>query len=207
MRKHECAILSKHVLKGERMALELEFKGTRSTWRDVADAARTTINKEAGNGEPSSGWKKRILLAEHSPIRQLVFRWKWIGLKSWVSVHLVRHKFGIDHFVSTQRSDRTGVDRNGARQDSPVSHECIANAQAIMNISRKRLCRQASPETREAWGMVIEAIRKENPELAECCVPECVYRGFCPEFKCCGYARTDAFRKAVEVYRACDKAN
>ncbi len=189
------------------MAPELHFYGTRSTWRDVADAARTTINKDAGVGEPSSAWKKRILLAEHSPIRQLIFRWKWVGLKSWVSVHLVRHKFGIDHFVSTQRSDRTGLDRNAARQDSPVTHECVANAQAIMNISRKRLCQQASPETREAWRLVINAIEQDNPELASCCVPECVYRGFCPEFRCCGYARTPAFKQAVIAYRSGAKSN
>ena len=186
---------------------ELKFYGTRSTWRDVADAARTTINKEAGNGEPSSAWKKRILLAEHSPIRQLVFRWKWVGLKSWVSVHLVRHKFGIDHFVSTQRSDRTGVDRNASRQDAPVTHECIANAQAIMNISRKRLCNQASPETREAWKQRIAAIAVADPALAACCVPECVYRGFCPEFKCCGFANGPHFQQAVEAYRSGAKEN
>lgn len=183
------------------MPPELRFYGTRSTWRDVADAARTTINKEAGEGEPSSAWKKRILLAEHSPIRQLVFRWKWVGLKSWVSVHLVRHKVGIDHFVSTQRSDRTGTDRDAARQDAPVSHECVANAQAIMGISRKRLCRQASPETRAAWGQVVAALRETEPELASCCVPECVYRGFCPEFRCCGYARTPDFERALAAYR------
>lgn len=193
--------------KEETMALKLDFFGTRSTWRDVADAARTTINKEAGTGEPSGAWKKRMLLAEHSPIRQLIFRWKWHGLKSWVSVHLVRHKFGIDHFVSTQRSDRTGTDRNASRQDTPVSHECIANAQAIMNISRKRLCMQASAETREAWKMVVEAIAVEHPEVAACCVPECVYRGFCPEFKSCGYAKSPAFERAVEAYRSGAKEN
>ena len=148
------------------MDVKLEFYGTRSTWRDVADAARTTINRAAGAGEPSSAWKKRMLLAEHSPIRQLVFRWKWVGLKSWVSVHLVRHKFGIDHFVSTQRSDRTGVDRDASRQDTPVTHECIANAQAILSISRKRLCRQASPETRAAWGQVVEALRANASSCA-----------------------------------------
>ncbi|MEG1480000.1 MAG: thymidylate synthase ThyX [Kiritimatiellia bacterium] len=189
------------------MALELNYYGTHSTWREVADAARTTVNKEAGTGEPSSAWKKRILLSEHSPIRQLIFRWKWVGLKSWVSVHLVRHKFGIDHFVSTQRSDRTGTDRNSARQDTPVTHECIANAQAIMTISRKRLCAQASPETREAWQLLLAAIREEQPEVVACCVPECVYRGFCPEFKSCGFAQTAAFDAALAAYRGGAKAN
>ncbi len=180
----------------------LTYFGTRSRWRDVADAARTTIRLEEGQGEPSPAWKKRILLAEHSPIRQLVFRWKWLNLPSWVSVHLVRHKFGIDHFVSTQRSDRTGLDRNEARQDAPVNHECVANAQAILSISRRRLCLQASPETRAAWQQLVTALEKDQPELASACVPECVYRGFCPEFKTCGYAATEAYRKAVETYRS-----
>ena len=106
-----------------------------------------------GTKEPSSKWKKTILLAEHSPIRKLVFSWKWINLPYWVSVHFVRHKFGIEHFVSTQRTDRTGTDRTGARQDAPVEHECFANAQAVMFISRRRLCSQASPETRAAAGV------------------------------------------------------
>lgn len=155
-------------------------------WRDVADAARTTMGKEEGSGEPSSQWKIRMLKAEHSPIRKLFVSWKWIDLPYWVSVHFVRHKIGIEHFVSTQRSDRTGEERSDKRQDALVSHECIANAQAIINISRKRLCNLASPETHLAWFKLIEEIRKAEPELAEACVPDCVYRGKCHEMKPCG---------------------
>lgn len=171
------------------------------TWRDVADAARTTVGKEAGTGEPSAMWKKRILLAEHSPIRKVLFGWKWEGLPYWVSVHLVRHKLGIEHFVSTQRSDRTGVDRACKTQDAPVSHECFANAQAVISISRKRLCGQASTETRYAWRLLVDEIAKVEPEVASCCVPECVYRGFCPEMKPCGFCGTRAYDEAVKVYR------
>ena len=169
-------------------------------WRDVADAARTTIRMPEGTKEPSSAWKRRILLAEHSPIRQMVFKWKWSNLKYWVSVHFVRHKFGIEHFVSTQRTDRTGVDRDSLPQDSLVEHECFANAQAMIFISRRRLCRQASPETTAAWRMVLEEVKQTEPELYSVCVPECVYRGFCPEFKSCGYAATEAFAKARAAY-------
>ena len=68
-------------------------------------------------------------------------------------------------------------------------------------ISRKRLCRQASPETTAAWKMVLDAVKEVEPELHSVCVPECVYRGFCPEFKSCGYAQTEAFRKACAAYR------
>jgi hypothetical protein len=181
--------------------LKLKYFKVKFAWRDVADAARTTIRMEEGEKEPSSTWKRRILLSEHSPIRQMVFRWKWINLKYWVSVHFVRHKIGIEHFVSTQRSDRTGVNRDEMPQSALVNHECFANAQALIFISRKRLCRQASPETTAAWKMVLAEVQTCEPELFGACVPECVYRGFCPEFKTCGYATTPAFKQALNAYR------
>ena len=180
----------------------LKFLNVKGTWREVADAARTTIRLDEGTKEPSPKWKKRILLAEHSPIRKLCFNWKWADLPYWVSVHFVRHKYGIAHFVSTQGSARTGEDRTEKTQDAPVMHECFANAQAVMFISRRRLCSQASPETRAAWKLVVAAIAEKEPELAACCVPECVYRGFCPEFKSCGYCGTEAFKRALEAYRS-----
>jgi hypothetical protein len=70
-----------------------------------------------------------------------------------------------------------------------------------MFISRRRLCAQASPETRAAWKLVIDELAKAEPELAACCVPDCVYRGFCPEFKSCGFADTPAYAEAVKRYR------
>jgi len=179
----------------------IRFLKTLGSWRDVADAARTTMRLDEGTNEPSSRWKKRILLAEHSPIRKLCFNWKWDDLPYWVSVHFVRHKYGIEHFVSTQRSDRTGEDRAGKPQDAPVVHECFANAQALIFMSRRRLCGQACSETRDAWRLVVDAVAKQEPEVADCCVPECVYRGFCPEFKPCGFCDTPAYREMVARYR------
>jgi hypothetical protein len=172
----------------------------RGTWREVADAARTTINKKQGTNEPSSRWKKNILLAEHSPIRQLNIKWKW-SIKSWISVHFVRHKIGIEHFVSTQREDITGKSRDDKPQDSLVIHECIANAQAIINISRKRLCTKAHFETRAAWKEVLKELEAKEPELVSVCVPECVYRGFCPEMKGCGFSETIGFQQILTDYR------
>lgn len=135
----------------------LDIKGT---WRSIADAARTTIGKDAGEGEPSSSWKRRMLLCEHSPIRKLIIGWKWTNLLSWVSVHFVRHKFGIEHWVRSQRTDRTGIERNELKQSELIEHEAEANAQAIINISRKRLCVQASEETRIAWVRFLDELDK-----------------------------------------------
>ena len=142
-----------------------------------------------------------MLLAEHSPIRQLSIKWTWVGLKYWVSVHFVRHKIGIEHFVRTQRTDRTGRNRDEIPQSAAVDHECLATAQAVINISRKRLCRQASPETQAAWRALLDALSTREPELTSVCVPECVYRGFCPEIKCCGYSQTEDYRAAMTRYR------
>jgi hypothetical protein len=60
----------------------------------------------------------------------------------------------------------------------------------------------ASKETREAWEIVIAMLKDIDPILAEKCVPECVYRGFCSETdRCCGYVHTKAFEKRLEEYR------
>ena len=179
----------------------VEFLGTKGNWQDVAGAAYTTINKEAGNKEPTSLWKRRMLLCEHSPIRHLQVKLKWRDLMYWVSVHFVRHKIGIEHWVRTQREDRTGVERESLPQGNCVEHEILANAQAMINISRKRLCNQASKETRDAWIEALNAIKSEQPELVAVCVPDCVYRGWCYEYKSCGYHLTEKYRRVLEEYR------
>ena len=171
-------------------------------WPEVKRAARNTISKDGEGAYPSASWKKTILLAEHSPIRKIKFRWRW-RIKYWVSVHFVRHWNGISHWVSTQRTDRTGVNRDESPQKAPVLHECEANAQALINISRRRLCGQASAETRAAWKEVKAEVEKVDPILASVMVPECIYRGFCPEWdkNSCKYVETEAYRKALVEYR------
>lgn len=171
-------------------------------WPEVKGAARNTIGKNGNGLPPDDNWKKNILLAEHSPIRLIRFKWKWQSLKSWVSVHITRHKIGIEHWVTTQRSDRTGVDRDNAPQNAPVNHMCEANAQALINISRKRLCTQASPETRKAWQEVKDQVSEVDPVLASVMVRECIYRGFCPEMRCCGYVDTPEYKEELREYRS-----
>ena len=179
---------------------KIEILGFSDQWQAVKDAAMNTIGKESGK-YPNSKWKMKILLAEHSPIRLLKLRIRIENLPYWVSTHFVRHKFGIDHWISTQRSDRTGICRDDRPQGAWVDYVFEANAQALINISRKRLCRQASPETRKVWSAVREAVRAVEPELAACMVPECIYRGKCPEMSCCGYYPTDKWLSDLVEYR------
>lgn len=169
-------------------------------WQDVKDATMNTIGMNTGK-YPDTSWKKQLLLSEHSPIRIVKFNWRWINIKSWVSVHFTRHKFGIDHFVATQRTDRTGINRDEQPQGTFVNHQVEANAQALINVSRKRLCQCASKETRAAWAQVKVEVAKVEPELASCMVPECIYRGFCPEMFGCGFDTSERYRHDLTRYR------
>ena len=179
-------------------------KGT--SWKRVLNAARRTIGKKPVDKEPSNSWKAKLLLAEHSPIRLLEFDWTWGEIQQWVTTHLVRHHEGCEKFVHTQRVDRNpeleGLSRDELPQGLLNDMDMTANAQALINISRKRLCSCASKETREAWKQVKEAIREVDPIMADKMVPECIYRGFCPEFiNPCGYANTQKYQDDLANYR------
>lgn len=170
-------------------------------WQEIKEATLNTVGKTTGK-YPTSEWKLKLLMSEHSPIRRMKFYWRWKSIKYWVSVHMVRHKIGIEHWVSTQRTDRTGVNRDELPQGALVDHACEADAQAAINVSRRRLCNCASPETRQAWQMVKDHIKENGePELASRMVRECVYRnGLCPEMFTCGYNKTEAFKKELREY-------
>ena len=171
-------------------------------WQDIKDATMRTIGKDTGK-YPDHEWKQKLIFSEHSPIRIMKFFISFKKIKYWVVMHLVRHKFGIEHFVSTQRTDRTGIDRDSLPQDNEISYSFDADAQALINISRKRLCSCAADKTRKAWQMVKDEVAKTEPELAHCMVRECVYRGgICPEMFSCGYNKTEAFKEEYEEYIA-----
>lgn len=124
---------------------------------------------------------------------------------------LVRHHNGCEKFIHSQRGDRRKIlddygitSRDELPQGSLNDMDMSANAQALINISRKRLCNCASKETREAWIQVKEAVAEIDPVMASKMVPECIYRGFCPEFiEPCGYSKTDKYKEELEKYRTC----
>ena len=181
-------------------------------WKRALNAARRTIGKAPLDKEPSKSWEAKMLLAEHSPIRLLEYEWTWADIMQWVTTHLVRHHEGCEKFVHTQRGDRRAIldeynvsSRNELPQGATNDMDMTANAQALISISRKRLCNCASKETREAWKQVQDAIRKVDPVMADKMVPECIYRGFCPEFmNPCGYAHTEQYQQDLKSYRSTD---
>lgn len=172
-------------------------------WKRALNAARRTIGKEPIDKEPSREFKLRSLYAEHSHIKLVEYLVAFKDLKQWIGVHLLRHPF-ILPFIHSQRDDRRAnpVPRDQMPQGSLNDQDFVINAQAMINMSRKRLCGCASKETREAWQLVKAEMEKVDPEMAQVMVRQCVYRGFCPEMKCCGYCNTEAFRKEVEAYRS-----
>ena len=158
---------------------------TDQDWIACKERALVTVGLKVKN-PPTDEWKKSILKARHSPIRRLRFSFLLEDIPSWVSVHLVRH-IHAQPYVKSQRNDRQSeYDREKAPQDSPVTMIWDMNAEELMVIANKRLCKQASDKTREVVGMMCDKVLETNPEFAEFLVPMCQYVGECKEMYPCG---------------------
>lgn len=181
-------------------------------WKEIKDDALFTIHKSNGT-YPTPDWKKKILLAEHSPIRTGRLIIECYDVQSFVINHLVRHSLGFTPFVSSLRSDRAEYDEVPNR-NTPNNVRFDGNFQSFINISRKRFCNCASEETREFWHEVMNAVKEFEPELFWACVPECIYRGGCPEMFPCKehffgeflcFIGTDKLNKLLNVGYRYDK--
>ena len=171
-------------------------------WLDVKNECRNTINKEISTKEPTSDFKKKLLISEHSPIRLLEVKWRWGKIKSWISVHFARHWLGWDKWISTQREDRTGVDRDNLPQNTLVNYDGKGNAQALINVARYRLCIGAAhPETRKYMEDLKITLSQYETEISNVLVPNCIYRAGCSEFTSCGYY--EKFKKFCEDNNIC----
>ncbi|MDX1284816.1 MAG: FAD-dependent thymidylate synthase [Draconibacterium sp.] len=198
-------------------------------WEHILNGCRSTLGKGETNKQPSSQFKQKLILSEHSPIRKLCFDITIKNLKSWASVHLVRHKHGIEHMVQSQRDDidknitkqkeldesywneikalyaKLGIevseDRDASPQSMLIQHNIFVNAQCILNICKKRFCTSAHPYTRKLAEEISISIADVCVELYNACVPNCVYRGgICHEFKQCGYNQTELFKNHLDYY-------
>ena len=168
----------------EEFKIELLKYPTEQDWMWCKTCTLNTIGR-ISNIMPTKEWKQKIIESEHSPIREL-----WFGIRMtipyWVSVHFVRHHIGINHYVQTQRTDRTGVDRNELPQGELVSHIMSVNAQELVFMAHKRLCNQASKETRKIMWEICRQVIKVCPQMKSVLVPLCKYRnGKCTEFFPC----------------------
>lgn len=167
------------------MVVKLIESPTQKDWCEVKRRALVTVGKHMVK-EPDHEWKKRILSARHSPIRRLFFSF-YIECPYWVSVHLCRH-IHAQPYVKSQRNDRqSDYDRNIAPQNETVSMIWDMNAEELITIANKRLCKQASKETREVVQMMCDLVNEKFPEFEKELVPACIRNGgMCYEMKSCG---------------------
>ena len=184
--------------------MKTQFNDIHDPWKLVKNHCRTTVNKVFTDKEPNEEFKRKLLISEHSPIRLITIDWTWEDIYSWVSVHWSRHKF--EKFISTQRDDRVERDilgfdpvwldedgnehhpyktRNDAPQGTLVRFDGYANMQNLIDSFRKRLCFQASDETRQLAEDFKVCLHEVKPVLADVLVPNCIYRCGCPEFEMC----------------------
>ena len=161
----------------------LEWPQERDWW-EVKRRALVTVGLNPVS-PPSMEWRRKILEARHSPIRYLRFAFLSTDMPYWLSVHLARH-IHAQPYVKSQRNDRQDAyDRNSAPQDAPVSMIWDMNAEELMNVANKRLCRLASAQTREVVKKMCELVIEKMPEFKSVLVPACEYNGVCHEMFPC----------------------
>lgn len=116
----------------------------------------------------------------------------------WVTAH----GFDKDRGIDTCINEADKIDRLPERFDryAPTDLAGVMNAEAIINMSRKRLCAKASMETREIWEQVVDALKGVDPDLANHCVKPCVHCGFCRERPKCGFTNTERYKEERENY-------
>lgn len=164
---------------------------TEQDWIACKERALVTMGLKVKNA-PTEEWKKSILKARHSPIRRLRFSFYLEDVPTWVMTHLVRHVHA-QPYVLSQRNDRQdNYDREKAPQDAPVKAIWDMEAEELMIIMNKRLCKQASEKTRNLVQMMRDEVLKTNPEFEPFLVPMCKYVGECKEMYPCGKKETNA---------------
>ena len=160
---------------------------TEEDWKRCLLLARCTQGKFDAPNEPSADWKRKILRSEHSPIRTLMFTIKMDGIPYCNSVHFVRHKYGVEHYVQSQRRN---PERGAERQDAPVTHIMDINAQELIFMARKRLCFKADDVTHAIMAQIVHEIVKKDEIYRGVFGPACLgFEKNCREFKPCGMFR------------------
>ena len=168
------------------MTIEMIKCPTEADWAFAKRCTLETVGLTPVN-PPSFEWKKKMLESRHSPIRELPFAFKLTNLPYWISVHLARHTHA-QPYVRSQRNDRqSDYDRTKAPQDAPVNMIWTMNAEELITIANKRLCKQASEETRRVVAEICRLVTEKLPEFKSELVPMCVRQGgVCHEMFPCG---------------------
>ena len=168
------------------MTIELIKYPSADDWMLAYDCALVTIGKKAVR-LPTESWKRSILKARHSPIRELKFVFRLTEIPYYITVHLCRHVHARP-YVGSQRNDRQDkYDRRKAPQDTPVNMIWSMEAEELIQIANKRLCGKADPATREVVRRMCDLVLDVCPEFFDELVPMCIRNGgVCYEMFPCG---------------------
>lgn len=168
--------------------MKTEIIKIKGDWEEVVNDCRATVKKPPLGHEPSNEFKRRILIAEHDPIRDIIVKFRWPNIPYWIAMHFKTHIWRGR--TNSQRNDRQAqYDRTKAPQDAPIDFIGDVNGQHGIDTSRKRLCYQAAKDTREYWEDLKIATHEVEPEISDSWVPNCVYRCGCPEMTKCPLAQ------------------
>ena len=100
------------------MRIEILRYPSDEDWARCLLLARMTQGKDSGK-VPTDEWKKKILAAEHSPVRTLMYTIVMHDIPYYCSVHIVRHKYGVEHLYNPSGSTLNAA-RNVRTRLSPT---------------------------------------------------------------------------------------
>lgn len=171
----------------DKIEVEILRHPTMKDWNRCKDLAMRTMGKKWIKNDITEDWMHKMLECRHSPIRTLMFTIE-MHIPYFVSVHLVRHKIGVEHYVQSQRNDRQSqYDRELAPQNAMVIHTMDINAESLMIMANRRLCGMADAATRYVMTKICDQVEQVNPEFEGYLVPQCERLLHCLEAKPCGY--------------------
>lgn len=141
---------------------------------------------------PSDALLHSLLVARHSPIRELKFVFLIEDIPSNTATHFVRHVHA-QPYVSSLRNDRQEkLDGDLAPRNTPVDMMISVNAEELMTMSNKRLCNLAAENTRKVMREMCRLAEAAFPPIRGCLIPMCQYHGgVCHEIHSCGKCEED----------------
>ncbi len=138
-----------------------------------------------------NGTSKQTLLkqyrSEESPARTQMFWIEIDPLPLFVSTHLLRHHVGSQPYALTHRTHRKCGKDNG--RETPTKLSLLINAQSLIDMSKLRLCKSASKETRQIMSQIKYEVSKIDNILAKFMQPKCIYRNGLCEKNCKYYEK------------------
>jgi len=161
----------------------------------LKEACEFTMLKEIKSRQTFSN----MLNIQHSPIRTQIYIVKMYNIPAFVAHHFRTHTVGImGHWITSRRDDRGG--EAAETRSEPVNHMFIANAEALINMARQRLCIiDVHPKTREVMVEIVHQISLKEQFLANHMISECDYAKKCISMKPCGKYPTPTHKRGLII--------